>query len=103
MDDPGGIEPGGITAERLDQVVAILARAGISHETIGALRQALAPIHFTWCQDDDLGDGATTAPARSAPTFKLYLVDGRDHCMRLTTDPESATGILVAELDPAAA
>ena len=93
--------PGGIAAERLDQIVAVLARAGISGETIGALRLAFAPIHFTWCQDDDLGEGSTAAPARSAPTFRLYLVDGRDHCLRLTADPGSATGILVAELDPA--
>ncbi len=95
--------PHGIAAERLDQIVAVLTRAGITDETIGALRQAFAPIHFTCCHDDDLGDGATAAPVRSVPTFRLYLVDGRDHCMRLTVDPESATGILVAELDPATA
>jgi hypothetical protein len=92
-------EPRGIAEERLDQVVRVLERAGLSAESISALRQAFSPIHFTWCQDEDLGEGhGIAAPVRSTPAFNLYLVDGQGHCMRLTDDPEAATGLLVAEL-----
>jgi hypothetical protein len=97
------ITGGGISNERLNQVVKVLERAGISAETIGALRQAFAPIHFTCCQDEDLGEGnGVAAPVRSTPAFNLYLIDGQDHCLRLTDDPAAATGLLVAELDAGA-
>jgi hypothetical protein len=30
--------------------------------------------------------------------FNLYLIDGREHCLKLTNDTETATGLVVAEI-----
>jgi hypothetical protein len=30
--------------------------------------------------------------------FNLYLIDGREHCLKMTNDYEVATGIVVAEV-----
>lgn len=84
--------------ERLDQVARILERAGLSEQTLGALREAFTDIHLTYCMDEDIGIGE---PVRRADGFNMYLVDGRGHCLRFTTDMEAATGIVLAEVDEA--
>jgi hypothetical protein len=85
-----------IAEERLDQITEVVRRAGLSAETLGALRETFTDIHFTHCSDDDIGVGR---PVRSAEGFKLYLVDGRDHCLVLTDDPANATGVVLAEVE----
>ncbi len=44
----------------------------------------------------DAGDMSSEQVYREYPKFKLYLVDGRDHCWHITNDPAAATGIVVA-------
>lgn len=61
------------------------------------LRKSFPGVHFSVCSDDDM-------PPRLAPvagnTFcRLYYVDSADHCLRLTSDAESATGLVVALRD----
>jgi hypothetical protein len=85
-----------IAPERLDQVSLIVARAGLNDQTLTALREAFRDMHLTYCLDDDVGVGE---PVRREKGFNLYLVDGRGHCMRLTTDLDAATGIVLAEVD----
>ena len=86
-----------IAPQRLDQLATILNRAGLNEQTLGLLRETYRDMHLTWCMDDDIGIGE---PVRRETGFNLYLVDGRDHCMRLTNDPEAATGVVLAEVDP---
>lgn len=62
---------------------------------ISELRQAYPDVHFTWCFDDDVNG---CEPAVTTSSFNLYLVDGREHCLKLTHDHEAATGLLLAEL-----
>lgn len=89
-----------ITPERIEQVARVVERAGLNERTVGALREAFNEIHFTYCMDEDVGGGAgVNDPVREADGFNLYLVDGRGHCMRFTTDPASATGLVLAEKD----
>lgn len=85
-----------IAEERLDQITEVVRRAGLNAETIGALREAFADLHFTHCSDDDIGFGQ---PVRAADGFNLYLVDGREHCLVLTNDPANATGVVLAEVE----
>lgn len=85
-----------IAEERLDQITEVVRRAGLNAETIGALREAFADLHFTHCSDDDIGVGQ---PVRAADGFNLYLVDGREHCLVLTNDPANATGVVLAEVE----
>jgi Family of unknown function (DUF6129) len=81
-----------ITAERLDQIGRLLQVQGLDETAIRALRQAFPDLHFTWCRDDEL-NGAE--PVREWEGFNLYLVDGRDHCMRVTADATVATGLVL--------
>jgi len=91
-----------ISAERIDQVVQVVARAGLNDQTLSALREAFRPIHFTYCMDDDIGTGiGAPVPVRTTDTFNLYLIDGQAHCMRFTADPDVATGLVLAQLDVA--
>jgi hypothetical protein len=92
-----------IAPETVDRIALVVQRAGLSEQTLSALRESFADLHFTYCLDDDIGEGiGAAAPVRISPGFKIYLVDGRSHCMQLTGDLESATGLVLAELDPAA-
>jgi hypothetical protein len=89
-----------ITAERVEQVTRVVERAGLNERTLSALREAFGEIHFTYCMDEDVGCGAGVgAPVREAEGFNLYLVDGRAHCMRFTSDLATATGLVLAETD----
>ncbi len=42
-------------------------------------------------------DMSEEIPFRSFSGFDLYLVDGRDHCVKITRDPLDATGVVLAE------
>jgi len=86
-----------INDELIDQIVTILSRAGLTDDSVAALRDAFPALHFTHCLDDDIGAGIE--PAREAESFNLYLVDGRSHCMTFTRDPDSATGLVLADIE----
>lgn len=87
-----------IEPARIQQIVEILRRAGLGAETAPLLREHFPDIHFTQCLDDDLG---TVEPYHSDTAFNLYLVDGRDHCLKITGDPACATGLVLAEIEDA--
>jgi hypothetical protein len=59
------------------------------------LRANHPTIHFTYCMDDDMG---VQKPYASHPGFNLYLVDGREHCMKFTSELHYATGLVLAEV-----
>ena len=61
-----------------------------------ALRAAFPDLHFTFCLDDDV---VFDAPAFEGGGFNLYLVDSSSHCLAVTDDKRTATGVVVAELD----
>jgi hypothetical protein len=58
------------------------------------LRAAFPAIHVTVCGEDDVPPRLT--PAAENEHCYLYYVDANEHCLKLTTDAESATGIAVA-------
>lgn len=92
------ISPGSIDQARLEQVTRIVERAGLDEQTLAALRETFTDMHLTYCMDDDIGIGE---PIVQAEGFNMYLVDGRRHCMRFTNELETATGIVLAEIDEA--
>ena len=83
---------------RLQQVAAVVRRAGLNEQTLAVLRETFSDIHFTSCLDDDVGN---IEPAHRDTGFNVYLVDGREHCLKLTTDLQAATGLLLAQVDDA--
>jgi hypothetical protein len=84
-----------ITAEQTQEIAAKIAALGVDETTVSALRQQYQAMHFTYCMDDDL---ANNTPVVEHEGFNLYLIDGREHCLCLTNDFDTATGIVVAEV-----
>nr|WP_321457594.1 DUF6129 family protein [uncultured Cohaesibacter sp.] len=86
-----------IDAALLDDVVGEVSAKGLGEELSAHLRTKWPAIHFTFCQDDDI---STAQPIKEHETFNLYLVVGGEGCISFTSEAESATGIVVAEVEP---
>ncbi|MEF3074559.1 DUF6129 family protein [Methylobacter sp. Wu1] len=86
-----------ITMEQTREIAGKIAQLGINESVLATLRQDYPGIHFTYCMDDDIPNNE---PVLTHDDFNLYLVDGREHCLCLTNNPEIATGIVVAEIIP---
>ncbi len=84
-----------ITKEQVNEIVAKIETLGVDESTISALRQQYQTIHFTYCMDDDLPNNV---PIIENEAFNIYLIDGREHCLCLTSDYDIATGLVVAEI-----
>jgi hypothetical protein len=83
-----------LTADALEQIRALLEGEGPAAERIASLRKALPGISLTRC---DASDMDTETPALTLPGFDVYFIDTSEHCARITTQPEAATGLIVAE------
>lgn len=82
-----------LTDGQLQSIESFLL-ADTAHGNVTALRKEFPGMRVTRCDASDVQDGA---PYRKFPQFDLYLLDARDHCVRLTTDPSEATGVVLAE------
>lgn len=85
-----------ITDTLLNQVETILRRAGLTEQSVAALREAFPEQHFTHCLDDDIGAGIE--PVRESEGFNLYLINAGGHCISFTRSQETATGVVLAEV-----
>ena len=61
---------------------------------LAELRRRLPRLSVTRCDPFDMRD---ETPFRQYPGCEVYLIDGSNHCMRLTGDPECATGLVMVE------
>ncbi|GLR90046.1 DUF6129 family protein [Bradyrhizobium iriomotense] len=61
-------------------------------QAYAALRQRYPNLSWIRCDSSDL----TEIPFCSIGPFDLHLLDGADHCARITHDPMRATGIVLA-------
>ncbi|ODR95063.1 hypothetical protein AUC70_04805 [Methyloceanibacter stevinii] len=80
-----------------DDIVAIeglLGQAKGEPGAVDAVRAQFPDLSMTRCDQSDVD---AEDPFREYPDFNLYLVDGTDHCWRLTADPSAATGIVIAK------
>jgi hypothetical protein len=84
-----------LTPEILEAVATEVAELGLSEQNLMVLRAHHPDLHFTYCMDDDVG---YETPFLSQPGFRIYLVDGREHCLKFTGDIAHATGLVVAEV-----
>jgi len=85
-----------IAAAELDAILQWVDEKGLSEQVIAELREKFPGKHFTYCMDDDINGGK---PYAERDAYAVYLVDSSDHCSCLTSDPESASGIVLAEID----
>lgn len=80
----------------LDGIVSQIEAEGLSEDMVMGLRSSWPGLHFTYCSDDDI---CGPKPVRESEKFNLYLVDATEHCLRMTNNPEVATGIVLAEIE----
>lgn len=69
----------------------------LSEVLVTHLRNTFPGIHFSVCNDDDMPP--RLSPAAGNAFCRLYYVDSGNHCLRLTTDADTATGLVVALRD----
>ena len=83
-----------ISADALQQIRSLLEGDGSAAERIASLRKSLPGVSLTRCDASDM-DAET--PVLETAGFDVYLIDTSEHCVRITTQPEAATGLIVAE------
>lgn len=84
-----------IEEKLIEAIAERTEKTGLSESVLMDLRRQYPDLHFTYCMDDDIGNAK---PIVSRSKFNIYLVDSREHCLRLTNDPAIATGIVLAEV-----
>jgi len=81
-----------MSADELTEIEGLLAARDADARIFGELRRRFPSISVTRCDASDIG----VEPAfREFERFSLYLVDGHDHCWRLTGNAARATGIVI--------
>ena len=85
-----------ITQEQLDTVSELVKSQPISEQIVESLRSSYPDIHFTYCMDDDV---VNAKPVFEDSNFNLYLVNSSSHCLSLTNDLDSASGLVIAEVE----
>ena len=81
-----------ISQDDLARIDGLLA-APPEGNPLADFRKRFPGLSLTRCDAQDMSGEAAY---REYAKFNLYLVDGRDHCWRITDDPAAATGIVVA-------
>lgn len=82
-----------ITPRQLTDIARLAAAQGVNPATLTRLRHIYPGVYFTSCMDDDIN---TVDPVLNGADFNVYLVDGRQMCLHLTTDTQYATGVVLA-------
>jgi hypothetical protein len=85
-----------ITSDQLEQVLAWIGQHAASTDMEQQMRAAFPDCHFTFCSDDDV---MSDAPAAESVGFNLYMVDSSSHCLCLTREMASASGLVVATVE----
>lgn len=84
-----------VTTELIEKVLAALAHGNAADPTIAAqLRETFPGVVFSVASDDDIP--SRVRPLAQGDTFALYGIATGGHCASLTSDRESAGGLLVA-------
>jgi len=80
-----------ITPDLLTRV----GEAALLDGSAAALRERFPELHFTECSEDDVSP--RYRPAFSIDGYDLFYISGATgHCLELTNQAASATGILIA-------
>jgi hypothetical protein len=83
-----------IDATLIEQVLAGVSPRLTYDDLARQLRASFPSVHITVCSEDDVPPRLT--PAAENEHCYLYYVDANEHCLKLTTDAETATGLAVA-------
>lgn len=83
-----------IAVETLAAVADAVDGRSLDDALLAELRGRFPGLRLTLCGDDDVP--ARLPPALERPGFNLYLVNGSEHCLSLTNDPDVAIGVVLA-------
>jgi hypothetical protein len=83
-----------IDAALLESVLAGVSPQLTYDDLARQLRASFPGVHITVCGEDDVPP--RLPPAAENEYCYLYYVDANEHCLKLTTDAETATGLAVA-------
>ncbi|HLG79803.1 MAG TPA: DUF6129 family protein [Bradyrhizobium sp.] len=83
-------------ADELTEIERMVAAAEAGTSPLPELRKRFPHLAWTRCDASDVRE----VPFMSLPRFDLHLIDGSDHCVQITADPERATGIVLAARSP---
>ncbi len=87
-----------ITPELLNIVCAALANGKALQPRVDReMREVFPGVPFTLCQDNDVP--SRLKPLIEGEGFYLYGVNTGEHCVALTGNIESATGLAIALID----
>jgi hypothetical protein len=81
-----------LNAGELTVIETMLTETADPGQAAASLRRRFPGMTVTRC---DASDVDVETPFRTVGGVSLYLVDGSDHCWRLTTDATRATGLVV--------
>lgn len=82
-----------MTPRQIADIARLVEMHGMDADALAQLRQIYPGLYFTSCLDDDISD---VEPALCGVGVNVYLVDRRQHCLRLTEDFKSASGVVLA-------
>jgi hypothetical protein len=82
-----------LSEQSLRGIGEVLKSASADAATIAELRRRFPGFQVTRCDAHDVAD---ETPYQTFARCKLYLLDGRDHCFRITSDPAAATGLVLS-------
>jgi hypothetical protein len=83
-----------LSAENLSEIETLLQAPEANAQSLADLRRRFPGLSLTQCDASDLD---AEEPFRQFQRFSLYLVDGLDHCWKITSDPSRATGLVVVQ------
>ena len=82
---------------RIDALLEAIGPTADSAMLDHALKRLLPDLQCSHCDASDVLED----PFRSAAMADLHLLDTRNHCVTVTTDPAAANGVLIARKVPA--
>jgi hypothetical protein len=81
-----------VTPEELKVIDEMLRAPNAETAAFPALRQRFPHLSWTRCDASDVAE----APVLTSGCFDLHLIDAQDHCVQVTSDPQRATGLVLA-------
>lgn len=83
-----------LTTEALETIRGLLEGPAPAAERCASVRSSFPGISLTRC---DWSDMDAEKPVFETMEFAVFLIDTSEHCVRMTTNPAVATGLIVAE------
>lgn len=82
-----------ITVETLNEIESALVEfKKLTNNPLPLLKDCFPGLSFVRLSASDIDE----PPFRALADYNLYLLDAREHCVQLTSDPAAATGVVVA-------